>query len=610
MLVGAGMTRRCGFAGDSLSELLDLWGDLNSKNRSRVERALATPWCRPATCRIPAELRDELAHASPDPPVGWVLIVSVEPKRSDSASLLAYGEGDYPGLVRESRPLGLGDEAKAACTRARRTVLRGLPLLPPVASLGRPRECVPIRLYVEGSKRPLHDGPSFGLAMLLAEASHLVGVPVPGDVCALAGLGDGDSVSRVGELERKLVIVCRSALGVRRVFVAAGQRDEAEAIVAGLKWDGKILPAKTTADVFDVVFPDLHERMADLCSVDDLDDVARRSFEIALDSPTHVLGWNGARAFAELLLARLPEGHDEARRRLRFAAAIAARHGGVKALIDWPDEAWLGGMHRRVRGLVLAHVVQSAADAGEREAARDYVARASALIPERGEEDDSGLKLLGAVARCRAAYGDLEGALRDLERAVAGWFDSFRGCEASHSLSEMLRVSGLLHWAAKLAEIEKRWVARLTEEVSGDLVSLGFVTFGLGRARLLCGDVERALELLGDASLEWEAAPAHLQATRLRWLARARFAAELGNEEVEAARTAVEERAARRDGGDYRVYANLVTLDRAIEREEDPIPAISALLADENESHEFRLLDDTALPPAERGRRIADGYRY
>lgn len=594
----------------SLSELLSAWDTLDGVDRRRLARALVTPWCRPDPALVPADLCDDLPAAAPDPPVGWVLLVSVEPVRGGSASLLAYGEGDYPDLVRQERPAGFGREANTACESARRAVLRDLPLLPPATSLGRPRECAPVRLYAEGSERALHDGPSFGLAMLLAEASHLVGVPVPGDVCALAALGDGDSIVGVGELERKLAVVCLSALGVRRVFVAGPQEEEAKETVARLGWEGEILPAGAPPDVLESVFPDLHERVAALYPDDKLDSVAQRAFELALESPPYILGWEGARAFAELVLARLPDGHDDARRCLRFAAAVAARHSGEDALIEWPDAAWLAGMHRRVRGLVLANAVQSAADARERAVAEGYLSRATARLSERGEEDEGEIRLLGAIGRCRAALGDLGGALRDLERAVEGWFASARGRGASYALSELLRVCGLMADKESLYGVEKRWIARFTEEVSDDLVSLGFVTFGLGRARLLCGDVERALELLVDDALDWGAAPGHLQASRLRWLARARFAAGLGEGEIEAPRAAVEERAARRNGGDYRIYAKLVALDRAIEREEDPGPAIEALFADDEEPHEFRALDDPSLPPAERGRRIADGYRY
>ena len=77
------------------------------------------------------------------------------------------------------------------------------------------------------------DGPSFGLTFFLLLTSTVLDVPLPDEVVASAEIDDRGRIGPVDAIAEKIAGIIAIAPSVRRVLVAADQRDEALQAVRG-----------------------------------------------------------------------------------------------------------------------------------------------------------------------------------------------------------------------------------------------------------------------------------------------------------------------------------------------------------------------------------------
>jgi hypothetical protein len=356
--------------------------------------------------------------------------------------------------------------------------------------------------------------------MCLAAAAHCLGLPSPPNIVATAAVDSDGALSEVGGLAEKLRALDQWALGVDTVIVAETQSSTARSIVQTLGATWHIVGARTVAEAVATCFPnlwrDLESRWRDETTSAR---VASDLLRLARDGSNHVLSWRGIGEAAARLTASLP-ADSRARKDARFAELIARRHEGVEALLPL-DEEHFAGMRRPLRLRCLAHVVQSHADWAE-----DFVPeleRAVEKLLPRDPADDSpdDLRVLGALGRWRAAFFRYEPAKEALERAVRGWFELDCVPEASHALSELLRVTAVTHAQEAFGRCVHDYAEPFLSDPRSAAVSRGFVLYALGRGRALLGDFSDARRRLSDEACEWALVPDHLRALRQRWLIRA-----------------------------------------------------------------------------------------
>lgn len=238
----------------------------------------------------------------------------------------------------------------------------------------------------------------------------------------------------------------------------------------------------------------------------------------ALEGPEPTsLGWSGVHHLCVGALRKTDAADSDTALLLAVARDITARHLGHDALIEWPDEAWLAALDRPRRLTILAHVVQSAADADWEEAPRYAQAakRSLAAPSERGPED---AKLLGAIGRAYASGFAEQEAIEALRAAIAVWERLDRPADASYAWSEVLRVASRSLGAG--SSLARELLSR-QEAARGRMTDPGrlFVQLAAGRAWAQLGELELATVELGDHAAEWALAPAHAQQARGRWLA-------------------------------------------------------------------------------------------
>lgn len=233
-----------------------------------------------------------------------------------------------------------------------------------------------------------------------------------------------------------------------------------------------------------------------------------------LESSIKDVSWRAFVRVSQETLAHMEEDAD-VWERVAFARDIARRHTGEPALLEWPGDAqWFTSLDADAQLAALAHAVQSAADA-DLDVVASYAEAAVARlgsVPPRAEM----LMLLGAVGRAYAAVGAFAEATHSLERAVDGWFALGQAPSASHALCELLRVRGVQRDAASVQGLRPRIEHLL--DLTKDANSAAFTRLALGRALAQSGDLEGGRAALDDEVASWAAAPAHAQASRLRWL--------------------------------------------------------------------------------------------
>lgn len=233
-------------------------------------------------------------------------------------------------------------------------------------------------------------------------------------------------------------------------------------------------------------------------------------------------GLRGSRPafFGWALLERLAIAHlrglddsDPSRWLVELVRDAAARHEGHDALCAWPTRDAIRSLERGLRLEVLAHVVQSAADA-DWDAAHDYARRAVEWVASPGERHASDAKLLGAMGRAYAAAGSLPEAARALMASLETFEALRQPAMATYAISELLRVTTQLD-PDRARHIASEVAPRIVD--AADPIGRAFVQLARGRAFASLDEPRTALEALAEDAADWEKAPLHARQARWRW---------------------------------------------------------------------------------------------
>lgn len=358
------------------------------------------------------------------------------------------------------------------------------------------------------------DGPSFGLAFFLLQASATLDMPLPSDVLATAALDEHGRTGHVDALPAKLRGIVESASDIRRVLVCASQREEAEEAAAG---GLTIVAVNDAGQALRCVFGDaLSARLVDAGGDPDARrDIVDAFFQLALVGRGAAVDWSPVERGAALALESWPLDPD-ARYRLTFARAVAARHENNTGEMPAPDADWLSLQPAPIRLALLTHLVQQSADTGA-PSWRDAEALAAAHLPTGvSEAFVPHLKLMGALARLQAVTGREREAL-NRQRELAETFASiYADAETSFPLSEWFRLAGVLADAAAFEDAE-RFRRRMQARDGFGWHGAPYVELARARALVLLARTSEAVDPL--ATLEADAAlPLHVRWSAARWL--------------------------------------------------------------------------------------------
>ncbi len=448
-----------------------------------------------------------------EPGMTWLLSVDVD-GGGQRSSLWRLEPGEPDG----TKHFGFQGRALRALDVADSHARRELPVLGDPSALARatPWRARLVLQRGEGQERVL-DGSSFGLAMTLGAISRLVGLPLPTALVACAAVSESGRIEEVGGLENKLGLLSDSSLAATlpklTLLVAPGQERLArECAPPGTS----VLAVQDLAEATAATFGEhLTARLVERWHAEGSQEQAVGAlYRLALGGSSRLLQW---RAVASLLAHLLDASDDPAWRwRAEIAHGIAARHTGAHAPLTL-QPGLLAGLRRPDRLELLAHATQAAADSPD-QPWREAVDLGWTHVAQPGEEHAQDLKLLGALGRTLAAWGQYDEAQGALGRAIRGWLDLDLVPQASYPLCELLRVQGVLGQALD-GEVEQA-VERVRRDLRTELIARAFLALARGRALCQLGDEAGALVELGDASTtRWDHTPIHVRASRLRWFA-------------------------------------------------------------------------------------------
>lgn len=449
-----------------------------------------------------------------EPGMTWLL--SVDPVGDGlRAALWRLEPGQADGIAH----VGFRGRARRALDVGEALARLEVPLLGDPSSLASPSHWRARRLLQRGKGADqVLDGPSFGLAMVLAAVSRLVGLSLPTNVVACAEVTEAGRIEEVGCLDQKLALLAAPELAGRvrdlQILVAPDQRELAERHAP----PGAVVhAAEGLAHAVELVFGP--EALADRLVERWHDDGSRAEaaaslFRLALEGSGRLLRWGAVARASRWLLD--DAGDADWRWKADLAWRIAARHAGSPEPITL-DRAQVASMHRPRRLTLLAHELQAAADAVGPQW-EPLLSFALATVAPLREEHPADLILLGSIGRVQAAWGRYEEAEQSLRRAVRGWLALDREPEISFALSELLRVLGIQGLGLD-AETEAA-VLRFRRDLRADVGSRAFVSVARGRALVQLGRTTDALDELGDGGVTgWAHTLPHLRAARERWLA-------------------------------------------------------------------------------------------
>jgi tetratricopeptide (TPR) repeat protein len=548
-----------------------LRGERSGISARTLRKCLQHPWGFPAAPPLRALAEACCPAPSATLATGDALLVGI-----DGDGLFRLGLTDQPPDALELR----GSAAESA-RLAHRLVPRDLPVFSTADGLHRaPRWLAgPFALPATGTPPTALDGASFGLSLALATASHLLDLPMQSTLVASAALHLDGSLGTVDGIARKVRLVMEHAPGITTFLVAAGQEHEAERARAQLlgelgldtasSWL-RIVPVTTFAEAFAHAFPDaldaLRARFRDPAVAER---IAAELHRLALFDTPLVLGWRAVVTCA-IALARAVQ-RPETRARLDTVRRIAERHAGEGQLMPWPDDAELRTLPRALRLRLLAHVVQSAADAGVD--AHAHARRALRLVRpplERAAED---AVLLGAAGRALAAAGNEAEAIVTLREATQAWSEIACPHESSHALCELLRLLGMRGQHDEVLALCAGAATSFLLDPRSPEKSIGYLRVAAGRAMVQVALPEKALDYLDDDG-RWPPLPASAEGARERWRARALDAVGRSEEAARCRRTLD----ARSDRGPALAFqAGLAQLDRARRTGQDTIALVAAL---------------------------------
>ncbi len=570
---------------------------LTKERLTRAEtgnRAFDCVFCRPPDGVLRQRwetLRAERGHAASNA-VAQALLLSYRSESGGSLWLL-----DAAGVRRSD--VRLGARAVRTLEHAALLVSRELPAL---VAARRVRDAWTVTRIATGGETVL-DGDSFGLSVCLLAAADRLGLPSPPNVAATAIVDSDGTLFSVGGLSAKFHVLNDWALGVNTVIVAASQTVEATALARELGTAWQIVGARSLAEAMVTAFPNFWaDLLANWSDPAKLVRVAGDLHRLARDGSNQVLGWKGIADAAGRVVSRLPEGSG-ATKDARFAQLVAQRHEGHDALLEL-DLEYLAGMRRPLRVRCLAHIAQSHGDCAD--VLDPTIERALADTLPTDSRDDSvdDFRLLGATGRMLAAffrYADAEVALR---RAVQGWFELDCVPEASHPLSELLRVVALTGSHESFLVAVEEYAEPFLRDPRVDAVSRGFILYSLGRGHALLGNHQEGRHRLADDACDWSLLPDHLRALRLRWLVNAIRAEDAADAAEDCLKqlSALTERTPT-----LGVVATLAQLDSALHQGSDACAALGAFQT--CKPRDYRRFVE-AYGGQELGARIAREYRY
>jgi len=395
--------------------------------------------------------RSYVAAGPPPMRPGLVPLVTASPAVA-SGSLWALGSG----LATQAT---FGDTAQRAWNAAAAALPRCVPVLwnsVRNAQLQAPR---PLFLTAHpgiGAPPTFADGASFGLAFLLSLASTVLGISLPDDLVASATIATDGSIGRVEGLDLKLQVVACTAPRLRRFMVCADQEDEARAIAGALPRPLEIVAVKSGGHALEIAFTNIAHNLAHQASDPERrDEIIDALFRLAFGDRISVFDWTPVHGAATVLADRDPVDLDASHRfRLRFAAAVAARHESLAVPLPVPSPERLAELPHPVRVAVLAHLVQHCADTATPDFA-DLEPLLARYVTDPHEASDAQLRLLGALARRDAVTGRPVTACAAAETLTKAWFDRYQPGEASYPLSLWLKLAGALNDPASFARADR-----------------------------------------------------------------------------------------------------------------------------------------------------------
>lgn len=599
----------------------DVWG----YPPGTVRAMLASPWIFPAQ----GPDRARAFRVRPQGPrtlePGEVLLVSVT-EGGERVGLHALSWGKQP-----ERIVPFDAETRGLLARTRSLATAHLPVLHAPERLARP--------LPEGARPWVCEGPgcdawlrgsSFGLAFLLSAVSTLAGESLPPTVVYLASLDFRGRLAPVDRLGPKLSVLARWALGVTEVVVSTAQAGEAREFLQSTRRSIRVNAVGTPREAVAAFLAhrgeyggSVEHRSGVGSSVGSGEEAAERAhrlFTLALEGSPLLMRWAGIAGAARLIENdhRLP---PIVRWKAGVARAIADRHDGRPGPLPL-ERARLRELRRPIRLRLLAHAVQSEADHSLDDPDRpgdgvaggpaSAVALAQENLASEREESPADLRLLGSLGRWHAAAGEPEKAIPVLVRAVRAWCELDLPQHAAPALSEYLRLLGEAGRGQALATCLDMFFVRCRDHPQTTTVSRGFLELAAGRASLQAQRPTRAGRHLAPLGLFWGDLPLHLQASRLRWLAR-------WNRESQKPETASRclrelERLAH-DHPEHAAFAlQLARLDHARHTSGDPRPALEALRTLPTETAEvsrlLRLHHASSADPQTQARVVCEHYRY
>jgi len=473
----------------------------------------AGPWCWPRD----GERLDALVARRgerPEPGVGSIAALTVQ----DETVVLWHVARGRPG----GSGATLGRSLRASWRDAAIALPRALPVL--WSSMQTAMAATPTISYLASVRsapgmpdlRSPIDGPSFGLALTLSLASIVFDATLPGDVVASATVDGSGNVGPVGGLGQKIGGLQRMAPRVTRLIVAASQRDEAE-LHAGPHL--RVVPVTHAAEAIDIVFADRLSQVIVAAGENPQrrDQLTESFFRLAVVGSDSLVDWAPVMRGARLALDRWNELAPEARYRLEFAHAVAARHHDNSGRAGMPPEGWLQSLPRPLRVQVVAHLVQQSADAGHPEPERVEALGNRLLDHALEDSSPADLRLRGALARLHAVTGRALAALLAQEALARAFAAIYADSDLAYPLSEWARLAGALSEPTSLARAQE-FHARLLG--TGGYRGLGprFVELAIARGRLLLDPADpEARDLARQLAMD-EALPDHVRWCASRWL--------------------------------------------------------------------------------------------
>lgn len=296
-------------------------------------------------------------------------------------------------------------------------------------------------------------GPSLGLALGLALASHVLERALPGDFVATATCDEYGVLGKVDGLHEKLRIIADAAPGVREVFVAREQVEETETHCEELG----LLRVRV------VGFAHLHEALSHALArggdedgvsfvstaADEAERIERIDslFRLAVGERSATIAWGPvARAAEAAREAWSDELESWQRDRLDFAAAVATRHHTNSGELAMPRREWLQRLPRPTRIRVLAHIVQQAADTNTPGPIDDLLELALRNLPASDVLDafDPQIQLMGSIGRLFwTARGNIEKALEYERQAANAWWRRWKHEEMSYPISALYTLCAI-----------------------------------------------------------------------------------------------------------------------------------------------------------------------